>query len=284
MSPKATKLVTPEDRVNGAQSIERAVAILRIVAASGAYGIKLTEVVEAAKLSKGTVHRILLALAREGLVEQEDDSRLYFLGPEAYVLGAVASSRFGVHDLAGPALRRLADATQDAAFVSVIRGLEVVCLQREEGAFPIKSHVLKPGDRHPLGVSSAGQAVLAVMDDEAVERTLAANADDIQARYPHYSLDLVRDLVQEARANGYSVNRGLIWPGAWGVGVAVLGPSGSPIAALNISAIESRLPPERQTEVAELLHKEAKWLAAKLTQVSGQDGRTPSRERRAVRS
>src|SRR6267154_1338580 len=88
---------------------ERAIGILRIVAASGSEG--------------------------ERLVEQNDATKLYLLGPEAYVLGTIASARYGIHTLALPALRRLADVSQDTAFLSILRGYEVVCIQREEGAY-----------------------------------------------------------------------------------------------------------------------------------------------------
>jgi DNA-binding IclR family transcriptional regulator len=255
------------DRALGAQSIERAISMLRIVATSGSEGAKLAEVVTASRLSRGTVYRILLALTREGLIEQDPDSKLYLLGPEAYVLGTIASERYGIHTLALPALRRLADVSQDTAFLSVVRGYEIVCVQREEGAYPIKTHVLKPGDRHPLGVSSAGQAVLAAMDDRQVEQILAANTELIRSKYTHYSPKLVRNLILEARRNGVAVNPGLIWPGSWGIGIAVLNASGTPIAALNISAIESRMRRATQRELAVHLRREATWLSEQLAQL-----------------
>jgi DNA-binding IclR family transcriptional regulator len=252
------------ERASGAQSIERAIGILRIVATAGVVGSKLSDVVSAAKLPRGTVHRILVALVREGLVDQAEDTRLYFLGPETYVFGTIAAQRYGIQMLALPALRRLADVSQDTAFVSIVRGDEVICLQREEGAYPIKTHVLKPGDRHPIGVSSAGQAVLAAMADEQLDRVIAANADAIKQRYPGYPLKLVRSLVGEARRKGFAVNAGFIWPGSWGIAVAVRGIKGEPVGALHIAAVESRMNLENQKELAVHLNRESKWLTEQL--------------------
>ena len=48
----------------------------------------LTELVERSHLHKPTCRRILVGLMDAGLVEQDPASRRYFLGPEAYVLGA----------------------------------------------------------------------------------------------------------------------------------------------------------------------------------------------------
>jgi DNA-binding IclR family transcriptional regulator len=255
------------ERAHGAQSIERAIAILRIVAASGSGGIKVPGIVTASGLTRGTVQRIVLALTREGLLEQHREGKLYLLGPEAYVLGVIASERYGLHTLALPAVRRLADVSQDSAFLSVVRGHDVVCVLREEGAYPIKTLVLKIGHRYPLGVSSSGQAVLATMDDAQVEQIIAANADTIKKRYPRYSPKLIRTLVAEARRNGFAVNPGLIWPGSWGMAVPVRGPNGTAVGTVHIAAVESRLGRETQKELAIHLRREAKLLSEQLSQL-----------------
>jgi DNA-binding IclR family transcriptional regulator len=263
------------DRALGAQSIERAVAILRIVATAGSEGLKLSDVVTRSALARGTVHRMLLALIREGLVEQDARSKLYYLGPEIYVLGTLVSERYGIHTLAQPALSWLAEVSEDTAFLSVLRGHEIVCMSREEGTYPIKAHVLKAGDRHPLGVSSAGQAVLAALDDQQVEEVLAANAEIIKARYPRYSPTHVRTLIADARKSGFSVDEGLIWPGSWSIGIAVLSPTGMPVGALSISTIQSRMTLARQKELVRHLRLESKWLTDQLSRLQ-----TPKRASR----
>jgi DNA-binding IclR family transcriptional regulator len=252
-------------RIGGTQSIGRATFILRLVAASGTKGARLVELVKKSRLTKATVHRILMALAHEGMIEHDSITKSYFLGQESFVLGVVAAARYGIHSQALPALRRLAAISQDTVFLSVIRGLEVVYIHREEGSFPIRSHVLQAGDRHPLGVSSAGQAVLAAMPDDEIEKIVTANARNIAEHYPRYSLAKVHKLVSEARARGYALNPGLIWPGSWGIGVAVKDHLGHPVAALTISAIESRLQKDQQKKLALALTREASALSRSLS-------------------
>jgi len=77
----------------GTQSLERAIALLRMVAAGSPDGARLTDLMAGTGLSKATVHRLLAALAREGLVEQDAASRRYFLGPDLDALGQVAAAR-----------------------------------------------------------------------------------------------------------------------------------------------------------------------------------------------
>ena len=135
------------------------------------------------------------------------------------MLGNVASERFGINRLAAPVVARLAHECGDSAFFSIRRDVFAVCVLREDGDYPLKTHVLLPGDRHPLGVGAGSLAILAALPDDEVDACLQANAALIARRYPHYSVPLIRALVDESRERGYSVNQGLVVPGSWGLGV-----------------------------------------------------------------
>src|SRR4051812_10367167 len=150
-------------QVQGTQVVGRVAQLLRIVARSADAGASLPEIVKASGLTRPTVHRLLSALAAEGLLDQGAESGTWHLGPELYVMGAVAAGRYAIEDLARPGLRRLADETGESAFLSIRRGDETVCLVREEGSFPLRSFVLHEGLRLPLGVGSAGLAILALL-------------------------------------------------------------------------------------------------------------------------
>ena len=249
--------------VGGAQAISRAMMVLRGVARMRSEGAGLLALTRATGMSKPTVHRLLAALAAEGMVEQDLANRRYFLGSECHVLGNLASERFGINRRAAPVVARLAHECGDSAFFSVRRDVFAVCVLREDGDCPLKTHALLPGDRHPLGVGAGSLAILAALRDEEVEECLRANADLIAARYPHYSVPLIRNLVNEVRERGYAVNRGLVVPGSWGIGMALLDTDGSVLGALSIAAVESRMENEdRQSQLAKLLSREAKRLQA----------------------
>jgi DNA-binding IclR family transcriptional regulator len=250
----------------GAQSIERAILVLRAVAAATVDGSTLSRVVAASRLTKATVHRILSVLVREGLVGRDEESKTYFLGEEIYALGTLAAPRFGLHQLALPALHRLATMSQDSAFLLLIAGNDVVCVHREEGTHPIRTHVLQAGKRFPLGVGSFGVAILAAMDDSDVERVMAVNDKRAIAEgYRQFTADRLWQFIRTARAKGYFVNPGLVFPEAWGIAVAVLDGRGQPIGALNIGAIASRMQEDRQPSLAAALKAEAAVLSKQLS-------------------
>jgi hypothetical protein len=85
---------------HGTQSIGRAIDVLRLIAASGDRGVRLSDLVLETGLKQPTVSRLVSALTRESLVEHDPVTRRYYVGLEAFILGAIASSRFGIHKFA----------------------------------------------------------------------------------------------------------------------------------------------------------------------------------------
>ena len=121
-----------------------------------------------------------------------------------------------------------------------------LCLYREEGTWPVRTHALQAGFEHPLGIGAGSLAMLAALPDAEVESIIAANSGLIAANYPGITLEGLRRDVELTRANGYSLNPGLILSNSWGIGVAIRAPDGAVAGALSIAAVDSRMRPERQ--------------------------------------
>ena len=247
----------------GTQVVHRVAQLLRAVAGH-AQGSTVAELAAATGLTRPTVHRLLTGLAVEGLVDRAAGTGAWQLGPELYVLGAVAAHRYPIRELAGPSLRRLAEATGESAFLSARRGTETVCLARVEGAFPIRSHVLYEGLRLPLGVASAGLAILAHLPDADVDRVLATTAGARGEWGRQHTPEGIRELLSDVRRQGFAVNPGMIVEGSWGMAAAVFDATGAPVYALSLTGIEPRFTGERQAPLGRALLTEAHRLSREL--------------------
>jgi DNA-binding IclR family transcriptional regulator len=248
---------TRADAIAGAQVVARTVQLLKLVSERTGGGLLIAELVCKSGLTRPTVYRLLSALEATGFIEQDRATRRWHLGMESFVLGTLAASRFNIERLARESVVRIADHTGESTFLSVCRGMDSVCLIREEGTYPIRTHVLQAGDRLPLGVGSAGLAMLAAMPDELMSEMIEANRERIKAKYSNYSPELLRQLVAETRHLGYAVNRGLILMGSWGLAAAVRDANGWPVCAISITGIESRLKAPREAELSRLLIRES---------------------------
>lgn len=257
----------PEAGLSGSQSVDRALGLLSLIGREPAEGLPLGEIVSGSGLNKPTTRRLLLALMRAGLVEQEPQTRRYCLGEEAFVLGVLAGRRHGVLDMAMDSLRRLSTDTKDTSFLTVRRENYAICLHREEGTYPVRTHALQSGDQHPLGVGAGSLAILAALPDDDVDRVIAANAAVLLARYPGFAPEAMRADIVETRERGFSLNPGRLVASSWGVGRAFRYPDGRIAGALSIAAIDSRMAPARQAELSGLLAREGVRMEALLAQM-----------------
>ena len=241
----------------------RAGALLRAVSGHEPRGATTSALARATGLPRPTAHRLLASLEAEGLVERDGASGRWLLGPELYFLGTAAAARYDVTAITQPVVRRLAVATAESAFFSARRGDETICLVREDGSFPIRSHVLTEGIRFPLGVASAGMVVLAYLPDAEIDEYLS-RADLTTAYGEPHAADHVRERVAATRRDGYAVNPGLLVPGSWGMGAAVFDERERPAWALSLTGIEQRFTQERRRELGVLLLRAAHDLSRAL--------------------
>ncbi|MCA2011938.1 IclR family transcriptional regulator [Cereibacter sphaeroides] len=251
------------EAASGSQSIDRALALLSLVAGQGGTEVPMPVLTKETGLSRPTIRRIMLALIRAGYVEQAPGGG-YFPGPECLVLGAMASRRHNLLDLSMDGVIALAAESGDSAFVSVRSGSHSVCLHREEGDFPIRTHVLQPGARHPLGVGAGAMAMLAALPDEDVDFVLAQTREEIERKYPLFDDAFLRTELAATRERGWTVNPGMYVANSWAIGLPILGPGGTVLGSLSIAAIDSRMTPERQPELARMLRREVARIETRL--------------------
>jgi len=256
--------IVDKSEVPGTQSIARAARLLRLVSAAGTDGIGVSELAQAAALTRPTTHRLLAALRREGLVDQEDRGGRWVSGPELYLMGTVAAARYDIAEVARDVVRSLAVRTEESAFLSVRRGDETVCLVREEGSFPIRSFVLSEGVRFPLGVASAGLAILAFLPPHDVDAYLDRHPELAERFGPSHAQPRLRTRLRETAERGYAVNPGLIVEGSWGLGAAVFTREGRPQWALSLTGVEFRFTGERRAELGRILLAHAHQLSTRI--------------------
>ncbi|KOF14373.1 transcriptional regulator [Ensifer adhaerens] len=256
--------MTSMQDTTGSQSVDRALKLLSLVGRSTENGMSLNEIVEAGGFNKATTRRLLLALMRARLIEQDEGGRRYYLGQEAYVLGTFAANRFGLLEMSMESLIRISRQTGDTSFLSIRRHTHSICLHREEGTFPIRSHVLQKGFEHPLGIGAASLAMLATLDDEEIEAIMAYNAAEIARDFPTVPPSYIPDGIAAARIRGYAVNPGMIYPNSWAIGIALRYPDGRLAGAISVTAIDSRMQEPRQQELVTILRDEAAYIEAKL--------------------
>lgn len=245
------------------QVIARAAQLLRAAGAFLPAGASTTELATAAGLARPTAHRLLVTLAEQGLMDRDSATGRWNLGPELFLLGAGAAQRYDITDTARDLIDQLARDTGESAFLSTRRGDETVCIYSQEGSFPLRSHVLHEGVRFPLGVASAGLAILSHLPDREIDAYLAQAHLTANWGEAHSESQIRRRIVATRNA-GYAVNPALLVEGSWGLGAAVFDHKGRPAWALSVTGVETRFNDDRLREMGALILNSAHTLSLRL--------------------
>jgi len=246
----------------GTQSIRRALAILEVLASGRDLGVRLAEVTRRTGLTRPTAHRILRVLVEEGIVEQNEKTRRYAIGEQIPMLALARATRSRLLRAAEPHLRRAAEKLGDTIFVTVRTGFDALCVARRFGNFPVQVLAIEVGERRPLGVSTAGVAMLATLPEAEAEMIVEHNAE----RYGAWRMTVPRvlALVEQARERGYVLRERGIVPGTKAVTVAIAASPRSPLAALTVVGIDRRMPAQRLPEIVSFLRASAGAIEASL--------------------
>ena len=249
------------------RNVGRVMAILDALAHASDQGLRLTDVMQKARLNKTTAHRLLASLASHGLADQHPETGRYFVGLRLLSLSQAAKKRFTLAPLVEPALARICQQTLDTVYFVVRTGDEAVCIGCQEGSFPIRVLTLFVGDRRPLGINASGLALLASLSDEEVERILKEHSA-ARASFPFDDIQL-RRMIAATRRNGYAYNDVHLFKGMEkltdmaAIAMPICCGDGTAVAALHLTAITQRLQPPRRSSVVSILQREAREIEKK---------------------
>ncbi|GAB3648360.1 IclR family transcriptional regulator [Ramlibacter alkalitolerans] len=230
-----------------AQTVGRAIQLLRLVASSQARHLRLVDIAEMAALDKSTAHRLLQRLVQERMLVRDAGHRGYRLGPLLYELGLAALPETSLRELSQGALQQLARGTGDMAFLVVRSGFESVCLDRIAGNFAIQTMTQGVGDRHPLGVGAGGLAILAALGEAEVKVVLKAIAPQLR-RY-RLTDRALRERREAARERGPALDEGSAALDVTAIGRPIRDRAGAPLAAVFVASIRSRMTEVRLRDV-----------------------------------
>jgi IclR family transcriptional regulator, acetate operon repressor len=241
----------------GTQSIDRGAQLLALVLESEAPR-PLGELAADAGLPKSTASRLLGALERNGLVEQEGMRGAFRAGPVlARFAGGGLSARRLV-ELSDRPMAALAEATGETINVAVAgpSGVEHLA-QLDSRHYLGTSHWV--GRRVPYHCSANGKVLLAFS-------AAGANAGALEPRTSRTIVEPAQLAVEleRVRRDGFASAVDELELGLSAVAAPVLDDSGRAVAALSVSGPTLRLTPRRVAELRPIVIKQARALGEQL--------------------
>jgi DNA-binding IclR family transcriptional regulator len=228
------------------QSVDRAVAILEILARDGEAGV--TEVARELDVHKSTASRLLAALDRRELVAQDTARGKFRLGVGIVRLAGAASQRLDVLQESRPVCRLLAQEVGETVNLAILSGRDALYLDQVAGPAALSPHNWA-GQRIPLHATSDGKVLLAYLP----EARLAGSLTPPLARFTERTVTDIAEfpaLLAEVRRRGYATAVEELEAGLTAVAAPVRNAEGTVIASISASGPSFRIPAERIAALA----------------------------------
>lgn len=262
LTPVATSAGVPDEGPAGVpawrvQSIDRAVHLLRAVAAAGGgAGSGTVALGEACGINRATAWRILSTLESHGLVTCDRPDYHWTIG--AGLADIVRSSGLDTtlrdtHDV----LEKLALQTGETASLAVLRQGILVYVDEVAPASVVAANWF--GRAMSLHATSTGKVLLAWSSESEragllPRRLVGFTPSTITDRAT------LREELAQTRRQGYAVCRGEFDESAWGVSAPVLDGGGRLLAVLSIWGPRDRVPESRFAALGEVVSDAARHL------------------------
>ena len=251
----------PTPRSGGIQSVERAVAVLKLFGeAEPELGV--TELARRLQLHKSTISRLMATLEAGGFVQQDPRSGRYRLGLQLATLAGRALNQYELRDVARGALVTLAQATGETCNLAVRDGDAAVNIDQVLSPNPVK-HLGWIGRRLPLHCSAAGKPLLAFALHTDIERVLSVPLASYTPRTVTDPSAMWRE-IQRIRVDGVALAVEEFELELTAAGAPVRDYRGEVIATVSASGPSFRLNSDRLLEVAAHVRATADHLSAGL--------------------
>ncbi len=245
----------------GVQSVDRALAVLEILARDGHAGV--SDIADEMGIHKSTVSRLLGSLVSREMVHQNSERGKYQLGFGILRLASSIPGRLSLVREARPVLESLAEEFKETVNLAVMRSNFAVNVDQAMGPSTLATYDWV-GSLTPLHATSSGKVLLAALPADERKRVLRETG--LPSRTPRTVTsmkELETQLIGVAR-DGYGVVREELEIGLTAVAVPVYNHVGAVIGAVSISGPAFRFDPEQVPGLLETLKQAGLQISARM--------------------
>lgn len=184
------------------QSIERAMEIIHILISDDRKSSwSLSEISDKVGLPLSSVHRLVTALMRQGLVVQVPETKRYKIGYTWMEIGFWLHEHLDFREAARPIMERLAQEVEESVYYSMPDGDYAMIIDRVDSPLSVRI-IDNLGEKIPMHIGAANKSMLAFMKQEKAEgiikHWLSSESDQKQ----------IERQLSDIKEKGYAVSYG----------------------------------------------------------------------------
>lgn len=232
---------SPVGSNNFVDSFARGLAVLEVFGDTRAE-MTLSEVAEAAHVSRAAARRLLLTLCHLGYARQT--GRAFALTPRVMRLGYSFLSGLTVAKLVEPYIVTVAEKTAESCSVCVLDDLDVVYVARASTRRVMSVNVAI-GTRLPAWATAHGRVLLGALPDEELDDRLRRS--NVQPLTPHSTTNraALKKLILKTRAQKFCLVNQELESSLVALAMPLVDRNGDVIAAINLAGHSQRISEER---------------------------------------
>lgn len=223
----------------------------------------VSEIARRTGMTKSAAFRVLATLGSRGYVNKQPESSKYSIGSRVFMLADSARRYFDLVRLVRPYLHRLNTKFGETVNLGVLEGSQVHYVEIVESPKDLRM-AARPGSRDSLHSTALGKAMLAYLDDFAMQSLL----DENLVRKTSKTITdpaILRHELSETRMRGYSLESGENEESACCIGAPLFGPFGKVEGAISVAGPADRI---RRTGIEEIA-RSLRLVAAEATKKLG---------------
>lgn len=232
------------------ESVDRALTLLALF--KNRHALRLVDAAQTLGVAKSTAHRLLAMLQHHGLVEQEDATRLYHVGPELIDIGLAVTGSYDVRAVARPYLEALVAELDETVHLVTLRGTDMVFLDGIESSKPVRA-AKRVGTSLPAHATAGGKALLARLPDEAFLRLYPSEKLVRATPSTHGNRKRLLKELHAIRTRGHAGNNGESEPELAAIACAIQGRSGQVRIGITVSGPSQRILAARDSRIVPAL-------------------------------
>src|SRR5512137_164127 len=240
------------------QTVEKALDLLEALT-DEAPPATLHNLSDRLELSRNKVFRLLATLESRGLVEREEGSGVYRLGLSSVALAQRFISSASIIKHAHPIMEELARKHDEAVYLTVLLGDEVLFLDMVDCWQNVKTAPMV-GKKVPFFTNAAGKVLKALESQELLERLFKRRG----SRKGMPDIEVLGTELHEIRERGVAIDQNGLGEGIVSVAVTIRDYAGKVVGALALLGPSFRMLTERvENEIVPSLLEGAEVLSMK---------------------
>ena len=241
------------------RSAELVIDLLDLLLSDDSAKINLPYVSEKLHIHRNKAFRLLSTLEKRGMVERDEWNGCYRVGLTAVEFSQRILNKTNIIVHAHPVMEELARKHEEAVYMTVLKGEEVMFLDMVDCDQPVKAAPLV-GQRFPLFSTAAGKVIKALESRDLLEKlfTKKSRKNDFQ------ELVSLETELEDIRKKGVAVDCGGLGEGIISVAVAVKDYTGKVVGAITLLGPSFRMLASRlENEIIPSMLEGAELLSGK---------------------